>query len=185
MQHLPPYPVIAPDVVGDVLSHSPMTNQNPPTVPPKKTSRALTPKLRKLALLMPEVMDGKMTLKAAMLSAGYAESSALQQSQAVGALRNNVRMQEALAKAGFTEDVIATNIVEGISAERTFIADKEVVTAPDYDARHKFLRTGAELLDAFPSKKIDHTISDPLGYGDLEGQPKATSPEEARHLAEQ
>lgn len=67
---------------------------------------------------MPDVMDVKMTLEDTMLKAGYAESSVLQQSQAVGSLRKNTRMQEALAKAGFTEDVIAENIVEGIKAEK-------------------------------------------------------------------
>lgn len=172
-------------MVGDLLLTTHMTKQERSNDKPTRRKPGLTPKLKKLALLMPEVMDGKMTLKAAMLKAGYAESSANQQQAATGALRNNTRMQEALAKAGFTEDVIASNIMEGIAAERTIVADREVVTVPDYDARHKFVKTGAELLDAFPAKKIDHTISDPLGYGDLEGQPKATSPEEARQLADE
>jgi hypothetical protein len=163
------------------------TDQTPKADNPqkgKKKDRALTPKLRKLALLMPEVMDGKMTLKDAMLRAGYAESSALQQSQAVGSLRNNTRMQEALTKAGFTEDVIADNIVDGIKAQKTFVVDSQLETAPDYDARHKFLRTGAELLDAFPSKHIDATVTNLVGYNELDTAPKATSPEEARKLAE-
>ncbi len=108
----------------------------------------------------------------------------MQQSQAVGSLRNNTRMQEALQKAGFTEDFIASNIMDGIAAERTIVADKEVVTVPNKDARHKFVKTGAERHGAFPPKKIDHTLREPLGYGDLEAQPMATSPEEAKRLTD-
>jgi hypothetical protein len=161
-------------------------------MPAKKATKGrkqkLTPKLKKLALLMPSVIDGKITLKAAMLKAGYAESSAMQQSQAVGALRNNARMQEALRKAGFTEEVIAVNIMEGIGAERSYLIhegdDSRIETAPDYDARHKFLRTGAEMLDAFPAKKILDITEDVKTYSDLEGKPKAKTPEEARRIAE-
>jgi hypothetical protein len=125
----------------------------------KPRNPGLTPKLRKLALLMPEVMEGKMTLKAAMLKAGYAESSSNQQSSALGALRNNTRMQEALRKAGFTEEFIAEKIMDGLKATRNAPAkdkesDEEIAEEiPDHHARHKFLQTGAEMLDAFPAKK--------------------------------
>lgn len=64
------------------------------------------------------------------------------------------------------------------------MVDDALETAPDYAARHKFLKTGAELLDAFPSKKIDATISEVLDYGDLDSDtPRASSPEEAREKA--
>lgn len=153
---------------------------------PKKPKRqSLSPKLKKLALLMPGVIDGELTLKAAMLKAGYAESSSNQQSQAIGSLRNNGVMQEALRKAGVTEDSIAQGVKEGMAATRVFTANFKLCEAPDYHARHSFVKTGAELLDAFPAKKIDATISAPLTYGDLDPDlPKAKTPDEARKMAE-
>jgi hypothetical protein len=139
-----------------------------------KGSHRMTPKQRKLALLLPEVEDGKMTLKAAILKAGYAESTALQQERAVGSVRNNAKMQEALAKKGFNEDFIAGKIMEGVEARNK--------GTPDWNAQHKYLATGVELMDLFPAKKIDATVNQPLAYDELE-QPKAKTPEEARKLA--
>jgi hypothetical protein len=152
---------------------------------PKKKRQGLSPKLKRLALFMPEVIDGTLTLKAAMLKAGYAESSSNQQSQAVGSLRNNGVMQEALRKAGVTEQSIATAVKDGMAATRFFSANFKLYEKPDFHARHAFVKTGAELLDAFPAKKIDATMSGPLTYDDFEPTPpQAKSPDEAKKMAD-
>ncbi|PQO47398.1 hypothetical protein [Blastopirellula marina] len=116
---------------------------------PKKRQPKLTPKQRKLVSLMPEVEAGRMTKQQAMLEAGYADSTAHQQSTILGGLRTNTKMQEALQKAGFTEEYLATGIVDGTMATRpSFYGDKA-----DYQARGVFYKLGAELMDAFPAKK--------------------------------
>jgi hypothetical protein len=72
-------------------------------------------------------------------------------------------MQKALRDAGLTEELIAKKVLEGLDAERTFVVGGEksyTETAPDYTAQHNFLKTGAELLDAFPAKKRLHGIVD-------------------------
>lgn len=93
-------------------------------------------------------------------------------------------MQEALRNAGVTEETIAQSVKEGMEATRLFSANFELHEAPDFHARHAFVKTGAELLDAFPSKKIDATISEVIGYGEIEDTPKAKSPEEAKAIAQ-
>ena len=98
---------------------------------------------------MPEVESGKKTMKQAMIEAGYAESTADQQQQVLGSLRINTKMQEALKKAGFTEDYLATGIVEGTKAK----GSGPTGDLPDYRARGIFYKLGAELMDAFPAEK--------------------------------
>ncbi|MDB5344242.1 MAG: hypothetical protein JWP89_2619 [Schlesneria sp.] len=93
-------------------------------------------------------------------------------------------MQEALRKAGVTEEAIAQGVKEGMEATRLFSANFELHEAPDFHARHAFVKTGAELLDAFPSKHIDATVTNLVGYNELDAAPKATSPEDARKIAE-
>ncbi|HEV7282314.1 MAG TPA: hypothetical protein VGN57_19080 [Pirellulaceae bacterium] len=119
----------------------------------------LTPRQKKLISLMPKVESGELTMKQAMLQAGYAESTADQQSTILGGLRSNTKMQEALRKAGFTEQFLAEGIVEGAGA--TSIGERG--EHPDYRARGIFYKLGAELLDAFPNKvniNADVTIED-------------------------
>ena len=80
-------------------------------------------------------------------------------------------MQDALRKAGVTEDFIAGNFKTGMSK-----------LGPGR-AQLGYLQTGAELLDSYPAKK--HQIEDvtPQTYADLEHR-KAKSPEEARKMAD-
>lgn len=123
----------------------------------------MTAKQKKLVAFMPEVEAGNMTLKDAMLKSGYSEETAKQQSTILGGLRSNTKMQEALKKAGFTEDYLAEGIVEGTGAvdgklkviTKTEDGEEEVdfVGNPDYNARARYYKLGAELLDAFPAKK--------------------------------
>ena len=99
---------------------------------------------------MPKVESEELTLQAAMLQAGYAESTSHQQSTILGSLRTNTKMQEALHKAGFTEQFLAEGIVEGAGATEVRGQGDE---RPDYRARGIYYKLGAELLDAFPAKK--------------------------------
>lgn len=115
--------------------------------------RKLTPRQKKLIPLLLEYEEGKLTLEEALKQAGYADSTAKQQSTVLSPLRNNSVMQAALDAAGFTEELIATKIVEGLKAKRPLVIEKEIVYVEDPDAQHKYLKTGAELKDAFPAKK--------------------------------
>lgn len=105
--------------------------------------KALTPKQKKLVKLLPKVAAGDMTMKAAMLKAGYAESSANEQSETLGSLGNQRRMQEALRNAGMTEEYIAKEIV------------KDTKKLSPGATRLGYLKASTELLDVIPSKKID------------------------------
>jgi hypothetical protein len=107
----------------------------------------LTPRQKNLIELLPKVEAGEISMVEAMRQAGYAESTAQQQSTILGGLRNNTKMQEALQRAGFTEDYLATGIVEGTKA----VAGEN--DKADFKARGIFYKLGAELLDAFPAKK--------------------------------
>jgi hypothetical protein len=140
---------------------------------PKKRTIKMTPKQRRLAMLLPQVDAGTITLKAALLKAGYAETSANQQSRAVGSVRNNELMQKKLRKVGFNEQMIAEKLMNGV---------KKLLPGK---AQLGYLSTGIELLDLFPAKKIKAEVSSPVPYGDIENDRKAKTPEEARALAEE
>lgn len=130
--------------------------------PPRK-DRPLTPKQKKLLTELPKIEQGLKTKKRALLDAGYAESSARQQQAILGGLRNNRVMQEALRKAGVTEEMLAKSIRHGLKATRTFSANFEIHEAPDFHAQHAFVKTAAELLDVFPAEKhvvAETTIAD-------------------------
>src|SRR5437763_1156577 len=102
--------------------------------------RKLNPRQRKLVTLLLDVELGKLTITEAMEKAGYAKSTAEQQSETLRNLRENSAMQQALRAAGFTEDVIARKVVEGIDASQSFVlkdGDKwKVEKAPDLDIQH-------------------------------------------------
>ena len=129
----------------------------------KKESKKMTPKQKALVALMPVVESGKMTLQAAMLEAGYSKSTAHQQSSVLGQIRTNSKMQDALEKAGFTEEYLAAGIVEGtmavdgqlkvITKHEDGEEEVEFVGAPDHTSRVRYYKLGAELKDAFPAKK--------------------------------
>lgn len=140
-----------------------------------KQAKKLTPRQAKLIKQIPAVVAGKKTKKQALLDAGYSEGSARQQQEALGSLRTNTAMQEALRKAGVTEDKLAHVIAGGLDAMK----DRQ----PDHHARHKFVVTAAELRDDFPAKKIDIHDVTPIRYSEIESKPKTL--EEARALAEE
>lgn len=69
-------------------------------------------------------------------------------------------MQDALQKAGFTEDYLAAGMVKGTRATeptKKVIEDedgtKRLEELADYTARARPYKLSAELLDAFPPKK--------------------------------
>jgi hypothetical protein len=137
--------------------------------------KPLTPKQKKLVALLPKIESGEMTKTAAILQAGYTESSAREQSRVMGSIGNNAVMQAALRKAGVNEDLLSQSIREGLTADEK--------GTPDYRTRSVYVKIGADLLDAFPTQR-HQILPPPATYVDLE-EPKANSPEEARRLAEQ
>ena len=65
-------------------------------------------------------------------------------------------MQEALAKAGFTDEYLAKGIVDGTKAEM----HTEFGTYPDHRARAQFYNMGAKIRDVFPiEKKMDIPVA--------------------------
>jgi hypothetical protein len=107
--------------------------------------KRFTPKQRKFILLMPKVATGDLTVEAALKQAGYADSTARQQKSVTGRVRHVSAMQEALRKAGVDEKLVASKVKTGIGSW-------------DKDTMFKFAKLAAELLDAFPAQKQDHTF---------------------------
>lgn len=110
------------------------------------------PKKEKLKAQLPLIIAGKKTKTQAMLDAGYAESSANEQSTTFGYIGND--MQKALREHGFDEQKIAKKVMEGMEAEKRVTTSIRITHEPDYDVQHKFLTTGAKLLDVFPEEKL-------------------------------
>ncbi len=133
----------------------------------------LTPRQRKLIPFLMEYEAGNITLTEAMKQAGYADSTAEQQSVTLKNLRENSAMQKALRDAGFNEETIAKKVVDGLESTRPIVIDKEIVDVPDADTQHKYLKTGAELLDAFPAKK---NINAEVSIADLIKAQESTTP---------
>ena len=118
-----------------------------------KAKKPLTPKQKKLIALLPKVASGEMKTETAMKQAGYSETTAKQQSKVMGGVRKSSVMQEALRKAGVTEAMLARKIAKGLRATRFFSANFKLHEVDDYNAQHNYVKTAAELLDAFPAKK--------------------------------
>lgn len=113
---------------------------------PEKKRKPLTPRQANFVKLMPLIAAGKLTVEAALKRAGFAESTAKQQKRVQDLVRGNSVMQEELKKAGLTEQFIAKEIAGDIKKLKP--------------GRPKlgYLQTTAELIDAFPAKKLDHTL---------------------------
>lgn len=110
----------------------------------KLTKRGLTPKQKKFLALIPAITTGKLTVEQALRDAGYSPSTARQQTKMVESVRHSSAMQEALRKAGVTEERVASKIRRGMDGFGAF----------------NFTKLAAELLDGFPAKKIDHSLTD-------------------------
>jgi hypothetical protein len=97
---------------------------------------------------MPLIATGQLSRVEAMRQAGYAESTARQQSEVLGSLRNQELLQEALRDAGLDETFIAETIAEGLD---------QLQPGP---VKLAYLTLAIKLLDGFPPKKIDakHTM---------------------------
>ena len=111
---------------------------------------------------------GELSIEKAMLQAGYAESTARQQSEVMRNLRENSAMQDALREIGVDENRLAREIKSGLSSFG--------------HVKRAYVELGVKLLDGFPSEKHSHTFT-PVGYDELETPAKAKRPEEARKMA--
>lgn len=98
--------------------------------------------------MLPKVEAGTMTMQEAMLSAGYAESSARQQTTTLNSLKNNDRMRDAFEKAGITLDSLAKKYAEGLNA-------KGAKGRADYNTRYKYVAAATQILDCYPSQKVE------------------------------
>lgn len=135
-----------------------------------KRGKTLTARQKRLVPLLPAIAAGTITKKDALLKAGYSEGSSNQQQGPLGTVRIQTAMQKALKDAGVTEERIAKKIGKGMDS-----------VFPQVGLG--FTKLAAELIDAFPSKKIE--ITEPATYKDTEDvEPKAKTPEEAKKLAE-
>ena len=125
----------------------------------KHQLKRMTAKQKRLVSILPSVSAGKMTMEAALLKAGYAKSTAEQQSETLRNLRESSVMQAALRKAGVTEEALAGKIKTGIKDEGGIGLG--------------YTKLAAELLDAMPAKKNLHSIVDPeelLNSAEKEGE---------------
>jgi len=136
--------------------------------PPAK--QKLNARQKKLVKLLPLVETGELTKTEALRRAGYAESTANEQTQVLGALGNNAVMQEALRKVNVTEDRLAEEI------------DKELKRSGGH-VKRGYIELSTKLLDAMPSQKHDVTVHPPRTYSEIEHSPAGT-PEEAKEKAE-
>src|SRR5258708_5079698 len=114
--------------------------------------RSPTIKQANLIKRLPEVASGKKTMENAMIESGYSETSAHQQKEILGQIRNLSPMQQALNKAGVTIEKLSQKYQEGLEA-----TDKD--GNPDYHAQFKYVNASAELHDVFPDKKLKGEIS--------------------------
>ncbi len=90
-----------------------------------------------------------MTLKDAMLSVGYAESTATKgQTRVLGYVRNNEKFCTSFEKKGITTDSVAEKYAQGLDA----------VTPSgktDYNARYKYVAAVTEIMSGYPSKRVE------------------------------
>jgi hypothetical protein len=110
-------------------------------------NKILHRKQRKWVRLQDKVARGEITQQEALLMAGYAQSTADQQSATIGRIRSNVSMQDALRNAGLDEEFIAEMLAEGLT---------ELQHGP---MKLAYTDRVASLLDVIPSRKIDKTLS--------------------------
>lgn len=121
----------------------------------KAKSRQLNAKQRKFITLMPQIVAGKLSVEGALKKAGYSKATARQQSNTIKRIRINTAMQDALKKAGVNEAFLATKIFAGTNGKEAF----------------NYIKLAAELMDAFPSQKIDAdiNINEELNAAEKEG----------------
>lgn len=56
-------------------------------------------------------------------------------------------LADAFEQAGFTDKKIIEHALAGLEAEKTFVADKVVLTSEDWNARHKYFDTILKLAE--------------------------------------
>lgn len=141
-----------------------MPEEKPPS------AKKLTPKQRKLVALFPAIAAGSISVEEAMKRAGYSAGSARQQSKVMSGVRHSSAMQNALRKAGVTEEKLAGKIKDGLKSYNK-------------DTIHKFVQLAAKLLDAFPAERnivgigtVEEALDEAEGevdYADFQDSPSA------------
>ena len=160
MQHLPPEPVIAPDAVGESLQVYSRLMTKKKTGRPLKTDETI---VRKLV----EGFHNDFTVEEACRYAGIGVTTFYEQ----------MKRDEAFRK----EMDSAQDFPFLVAKQRLFTGLK--MKGPEgASLALRFLERRQR--DCYSPKIIqEHAGELSVGYGELEGQPKATSPEEARRLA--
>jgi len=136
---------------------------------PSKASRKLAAKQKRLAELVGLVETGKLRKMETLKRAGYADSTAREQSEVLGLLGNNQAMQAALRNVRVTEERLAEEI------------DKELRRSGGH-VKRGYIELSTRLLDAMPSQKHDVTVHPPQTYAEIEHSPAGT-PDEAKERA--
>lgn len=125
----------------------------------------LNPRQKMLVVLLLEVKAGKLTMTDALRQAGYAGSTAEQQSSTLNRLREYSAIQKALREAGFNEEAIAKKLTEGLTATRPVVIDKVIQDVPDPDTHR--LREGVRSREPVPtvrSRRDYGKATDKIGW---------------------
>jgi len=109
-------------------------------------------------------LEGK-PITAAATDAGYAPTTAARgATELLKSPRVRSVIQQAMEKAGITDDRLATVINEGLEATKaTHIVIKgqiHTVESPDWAARHRFADMVLRLRNAYPADKVDMAVTD-------------------------
>lgn len=161
MQHLPPYPVIAPDVVGESFQVYPRLMTKKKTGRPLKTDETI---VRKLV----EGFHIDFTVEESCRYAGIGVTTFYEQMKRDEAFRKEIDS--------------AQDFPFLVAMQRLFTGLK--MRSPEgASLALRFLERRQR--DRYSPKIIqEHAGEVSLGYGDFGGPPKATSPEEARGLTD-
>jgi len=128
----------------------------------KKKKRALTLRERRFIKALPT----SKSISEAMRKAGYSDS-VIDRGLADSPFRKTqvlTAMQEALEKAGISDEKLAQKIKEGLDCEKVVTAtEKGIITDekafPDFATQHRYLDTALTLRSDYPNEKleVEHT----------------------------
>jgi hypothetical protein len=139
---------------------------------PRPKHKPLTPREKRLLLLLPECK----TYEQALLDAGYAPSTARKfQKPIIDNVIVKSRQEgmiDEFEKAGITPEKIAEKHLEGLEAYRVISANvihksgkgkeadsqtNDFIEVPDFPARHKHLDTIHKIRGDFAKEKVEHS----------------------------
>lgn len=91
----------------------------------------------------------------AMAKVGYSQNVIAKQSGRVTA-RLRERLCETLHKAGISPEYLTEKLVNGIeNSTKPIVNDKMIVDYPDHPTRLSYLRELLKIMDAYPSDKLE------------------------------